>query len=111
MGNRIYGCDDCLAACPWNKFAKAAQDIKLKARADLIEPPLSELLALDDAGFRNKFSGSPIKRIGHESFIRNVLIAAGNSGDKKLRPHIEKYMTDLSSTLRATASWAWKELQ
>jgi epoxyqueuosine reductase len=111
IGNRIYGCDDCLAACPWNKFATASHELKLKTRADLIEPPLSELLALDDAGFRTKFSGSPIKRIGRENFIRNVLIAAGNSGDENLKPHIEKHLIDGSSTLRATAEWAMKELQ
>jgi epoxyqueuosine reductase len=111
IGNRIYGCDDCLAACPWNKFATASHEIKLKARADLIEPPLSELLALDDAGFRTKFSGSPIKRIGRENFIRNVLIAAGNSGDENLKPHVEKHLNDVSNTLRATAEWAMKELR
>jgi epoxyqueuosine reductase len=79
MGNRIYGCDDCLAVCPWNKFASAASEAKFKGRADLESPPLAELLALDDSAFRAMFSGSPIKRIGRDRFIRNVLIAAGNS--------------------------------
>ncbi len=84
IGNRIYGCDDCLAACPWNKFARAASEAKLVARDDLREPPLAELLQLDDAAFRAFFSGSPIKRIGRDRFVRNVLIAAGNSGDASL---------------------------
>ena len=84
IGNRIYGCDDCLAACPWNKFARAASEAKLAARDDLREPPLADLLALDDAAFRAFFSGSPIKRIGRDRFVRNVLIAAGNSGDAAL---------------------------
>ena len=81
IGNRIYGCDDCLAACPWNKFARQASEAKLAARDDLREPRLAELLALDDAAFRAFFSGSPVKRIGRDRFLRNVLIAAGNSGD------------------------------
>jgi epoxyqueuosine reductase len=79
MGNRIYGCDDCLAVCPWNKFAEAGREAKLQARDDLNAPPLVELLALDDAAFRTKFAGSPIKRTGRDRFIRNVLIAAGNA--------------------------------
>jgi epoxyqueuosine reductase len=83
MGNRIYGCDDCLAACPWNKFASEAREAKLKARDDLKSPPIAELLTLDDTAFRTKFSGSPIKRIGRNRFIRNVLIAAGNSGERR----------------------------
>ncbi len=80
MGNRIYGCDDCLAVCPWNKFAQEARETKLRARDDLKAPALVDLLALDDAAFRAKFSGSPIKRTGRDRFIRNVLIAAGNAG-------------------------------
>ena len=84
IGNRIYGCDDCLAACPWNKFAAAASEMKLKARDDLKAPPLSFLLTLDDAAFRAFFSGSPVKRIGRDRFVRNCLIAAGNSGDAGL---------------------------
>ncbi|NDW60255.1 epoxyqueuosine reductase, partial [Yangia sp. PrR004] len=78
LGNRIYGCDDCLAACPWNKFAAAAQEIRYAAKVGA--PPLAELAALDDAGFRARFSGSPIKRIGRDRFLRNVLYAIGNSG-------------------------------
>ena len=81
IGNRIYGCDDCLAVCPWNKFASAAREAKLAARDDWRAPPLAELARLDDAAFRGSFSGSPVKRIGRERFIRNVLIAIGNSGD------------------------------
>ena len=79
MGNRIYGCDDCLAVCPWNRFARATRHDKLRARADLAAPRLAELAALDDAGFRRLFAGSPIKRIGRNRFVRNVLIAIGNS--------------------------------
>ena len=86
IGNRIYGCDDCLAACPWNKFARTASEAKLAARDDLREPKLAELLALDDAAFRALFSGSPVKRIGRDRFLRNVLIAAGNSGDPSWLP-------------------------
>src|SRR5690606_28104836 len=75
IGNRIYGCDDCLAACPWNKFAATAAEMKFHARSDLREPPIAELLELDDAAFRAHFSGSPVKRIGRDRFVRNVLIA------------------------------------
>ncbi len=84
MGNRIYGCDDCLAVCPWNKFAHEGRDAKLAARDDLIAPPLAELAGLDDAAFRALFSGSPIKRIGRDRFVRNVAYAIGNSGDPAL---------------------------
>ncbi len=111
IGNHIYGCDDCLAICPWNKFASASQEIKFAAREDLIEPKLEELLKLDDVAFRAKFSGSPVKRIGRESFIRNVLIAAGNSGDESLKPAVEAHLTDPSATIREAANWARAELQ
>ncbi len=111
IGNHIYGCDDCLAICPWNKFASASQEIKFAAREDLIEPKLEELLKLDDVAFRAKFSGSPVKRIGRESFIRNVLIAAGNSGDENLKPAVEAHLTDPSATIREAANWARAELQ
>ena len=111
IGNRIYGCDDCLAICPWNKFASASNEIKFAAREDLIEPKIAELLQLDDATFRAKFSGSPVKRIGRESFIRNVLIAAGNSGDESLRPCLEAHFADPSATIREAAHWARAELQ
>jgi epoxyqueuosine reductase len=110
IGNRIYGCDDCLAICPWNKFASDAREIKLKARADLIAPELSKLLQLDDAAFRKLFSGSAVKRIGRDRFIRNVLIAAGNSGDKKLAPVITTLLEDHSELVRAMAVWALGEL-
>ncbi|MBZ9762693.1 tRNA epoxyqueuosine(34) reductase QueG [Mesorhizobium sp. CA8] len=110
IGNRIYGCDDCLAACPWNKFARAASEAKLAARTDLREPPLSELLLLDDAGFRSFFSGSPIKRIGRDRFIRNVLIAAGNSGDASLSPIARRLLGDASPLVRGAAIWALSRL-
>ncbi|RWF15158.1 MAG: tRNA epoxyqueuosine(34) reductase QueG, partial [Mesorhizobium sp.] len=110
IGNRIYGCDDCLAACPWNKFASAASDAKLAARTDLREPPLSELLKLDDPGFRAFFSGSPIKRIGRDRFIRNVLIAAGNSGDTSLTPAVQSLLEDGSPLVRGAAVWALSRL-
>jgi epoxyqueuosine reductase len=84
MGNRIYGCDDCLAVCPWNKFAVAASETRYAARDDLKAPGLADLAALDDAGFRARFSGSPIKRIGRDRFVRNVLYAIGNSASKQL---------------------------
>src|SRR5690606_1033279 len=84
MGNRVYGCDDCLAVCPWSKFAQEARETRYHARAELIAPPLAELAQLDDAAFRAKFSGSPIKRIGRNRFLRNVLYAIGNSGQPSL---------------------------
>lgn len=110
IGNRIYGCDDCLAACPWNKFAVAGREMKLKARADLAAPPLSELLALDDPAFRSFFSGSPVKRIGRNRFIRNCLIAAGNSGDPALIEHCRSLLADASPDVRAMAVWALARL-
>ncbi|MGH6906497.1 MAG: epoxyqueuosine reductase, partial [Aestuariivirga sp.] len=110
MGNRIYGCDDCLAVCPWNKFAKAAAEAKLWPRDDLVSPPLAELLLLDDASFRQKFSGSPVKRTGRDRFLRNVLIAAGNSGDASHVPRIEKLLEDASPLVRAMAVWALSRL-
>jgi epoxyqueuosine reductase len=110
IGNRIYGCDDCLAACPWNKFARTASEAKLVARADLREPPLAELLALDDAAFRLFFSGSPIKRIGRDRFVRNVLIAAGNSGDASLGNAVGALLGDASPLVRGAAVWALSRL-
>ena len=106
MGNRIYGCDDCLAVCPWNKFASAAKETKLMARDDLKNPALEDLLALDDTAFRALFSGSPIKRIGRDRFIRNVLIAAGNSETPGLASHIEPHLADPDPTVRGAAVWA-----
>ncbi|MBG1232938.1 tRNA epoxyqueuosine(34) reductase QueG [Aestuariivirga litoralis] len=110
MGNRIYGCDDCLAICPWNKFAKDAQEMKFAAREDLIAPPLADFLLLDDGAFRRKFSGSPVKRIGRNRFIRNCVIAAGNSGDQNLLPQITRLKEDADEVVREAASWALQEL-
>ena len=110
IGNRIYGCDDCLAICPWNKFAQASHEVKFAAREDLIAPPLAELLGLDDKAFRAKFSGSPVKRIGRVSFIRNCLIAAGNSSDQNLKPAIAPLLQDPSPIIAEAAQWALKEL-
>ena len=106
MGNRIYGCDDCLSACPWNKFASTAREMKLQPRTDLKEPPLAKLLALDDAGFRAFFSGSPVKRIGRDRFVRNCLIAAGNSGDGSLVEPCRRLLADPAANVRAMAVWA-----
>ncbi len=110
MGNRIYGCDDCLAACPWNKFAKLSHEAKLAARDDLKAPRIAELLTLDDQAFRALFSGSPVKRIGRDRFIRNVLIAAGNSGEPALAPRAEALLGDASAPVRAMAVWALSRL-
>jgi epoxyqueuosine reductase len=110
IGNRIYGCDDCLAACPWNKFARTASEAKLAARDDLREPALADLLSLDDAAFRALFSGSPIKRIGRDRFLRNVLIAAGNSGDAGLIEQCEAHLDDASALVRGAAVWALSRL-
>ncbi|MFO6446600.1 tRNA epoxyqueuosine(34) reductase QueG [Erythrobacter sp. NE805] len=107
LGNRIYGCDDCLAVCPWNKFASAAQAIaEFLPRAELVAPRLGELLALDDAGFRALFSGSPIKRIGRDRFIRNCLYAAGNSGNRGLIPQVEALSADPDPVVAEAAQWA-----
>ena len=106
MGNRIYGCDDCLAVCPWNKFAHAARETGLRPRADLTAPRLAELAALDDAAFRKLFSGSPVKRTGRDRFMRNVLIAIGNSGDAALLETVEARLGDMSPLVRAMAVWA-----
>jgi epoxyqueuosine reductase len=110
MGNRIYGCDDCLAVCPWNKFAQAASEVKLAARDDLRAPAIAELLTLDDADFRQRFSGSPVKRIGRDRFVRNVLIAAGNSGSADLVPQCRALLTDASPLVRGAAVWALSRL-
>lgn len=110
MGNRIYGCDDCLSACPWNKFAQTAKEAKLQARIDLQEPQLSDLLKLDDSSFRTLFSGSPVKRIGRDRFLRNVLIAAGNSGNPAYRPAIEALLSDPAPVTRGAAVWALAQL-
>jgi epoxyqueuosine reductase len=110
MGNRIFGCDDCLAVCPWNKFASVAREAKLAVKTESESPPLRELLALDDAAFRARFRGTPIKRTGRDRFVRNVLIAAGNSGDKSLVPQVEALLDDASPLVRAMAVWALARL-
>jgi epoxyqueuosine reductase len=106
MGNRIYGCDDCLAVCPWNKFARAGREAKLAARAALRAPELGELARLDDAGFRALFTKSAVKRIGRARFLRNVLIAVGNSGDPTLASAAEPLLADASPLVRGAAVWA-----
>ncbi len=111
MGNRIYGCDDCLAVCPWNKFAADAQELRYAAREDLRAPKLAELAMLDDAGFRARFSGSPIKRIGRDRFVRNVLYAIGNSADPGLVQVAESLIHDPDATVADAARWAVQALQ
>ncbi|MWD26817.1 tRNA epoxyqueuosine(34) reductase QueG [Aquicoccus sp. SCR17] len=106
MGNRIYGCDDCLAVCPWNKFAVEAREMKYRAREDLVAPRLADLARLDDAGFRAMFSGSPIKRIGRDRFVRNVLYAVGNSGDAALLPVARDLTGDADPVVAEAAGWA-----
>ncbi|MCB1499356.1 MAG: tRNA epoxyqueuosine(34) reductase QueG [Bauldia sp.] len=110
MGNRIYGCDDCLAVCPWNKYAQATREAKLAARSDLAAPPLADLAALDDAAFRARFSGAPIKRIGRDRFVRNTLIAIGNSGDPGFVPQVIALLGDATPVVRGAAIWALNAL-
>lgn len=110
IGNRIFGCDDCLAICPWNKFATLAKEQKLAAKAGTDLPPLADLLRLDDAGFRQFFAGTPVRRAGYERFVRNVLIAAGNSGDTGLMPMVTPFLNHPSALLRAMAIWALRQL-
>ncbi|PYC47474.1 tRNA epoxyqueuosine(34) reductase QueG [Litorivita pollutaquae] len=110
LGNRIYGCDDCLAVCPWNKFAQQARETRYHARDDLRAPKLAELAALDDAAFRAFFSGSPVKRIGRDRFVRNVLYAIGNSADKGLIPHVQRLISDPDPTVSDAATWALAQL-
>ena len=106
MGNRIYGCDDCLAVCPWNKFAATAREMRYAARPDLLAPRLADLARLDDAGFRAMFSGSPIKRIGRDRFVRNVLYAIGNSADPALAPVAGSLADDPDPAVADAAAWA-----
>jgi epoxyqueuosine reductase len=106
MGNRIYGCDDCLAVCPWNKFARQGHDAKLAARAELRAPHLADLARLDDAGFRKLFARTAIKRTGRDRFVRNVLIAIGNSRNPALAPYAERLLNDTSAIVRGAAVWA-----
>ncbi|WP_277982938.1 tRNA epoxyqueuosine(34) reductase QueG [Sphingomonas faeni] len=110
IGNRIYGCDDCLAVCPWNKFAAAANaNLAFHPRAELVAPELADILALDDASFRQVFAGSPIKRIGRDRMVRNALIAAGNSGDLELVEPVVKLLADEAPVVRGAAIWAlWR---
>jgi epoxyqueuosine reductase len=110
IGNRICGCDDCLAVCPWNKFALASREAKLTARDDLNAPPLADLIALDEAGFRARFAGGPIKRIGHARFLRNVLIAIGNSGDRALIGAVVARLSHPAAIARGMAVWALARL-
>jgi epoxyqueuosine reductase len=110
IGNRIYGCDDCLAVCPWNKFAQAGHETKLAARDDLRAPSLADLARLDDAAFRARFTKSPVKRIGRDRFIRNVLIAIGNSRDPALADEAARLLDDASPLVRGAAVWALSQL-
>jgi epoxyqueuosine reductase len=110
IGNRIYGCDDCLAVCPWNKFAQTGRETKLAARDELRAPDLAELALLDDAAFRARFTKSPVKRIGRDRFIRNVLIAIGNANDKDFAVEAERLLNDDSALVRGAAAWALSQL-
>ena len=111
FGNRIYGCDDCLAVCPWNKFASEAQAIReFLPRAELVAPRLGELLALDDGGFRSLFAGSPIKRIGRDRFVRNCLYAAGNSDNPALTAQVKGLTADRDPVVAEAAQWALTRL-
>jgi epoxyqueuosine reductase len=110
IGNRIYGCDDCLAVCPWNKFAQDSREARLTARADLQAPNLGELAALDEAAFRKLFAGGPVKRVGHARFLRNVLIAIGNSGDSALIAIAIERLSHASPLVRGMAVWALSRL-
>jgi epoxyqueuosine reductase len=110
IGNRIFGCDDCLAVCPWNKFAQAGRENKLAARPELTAPRLADLARLDDAAFRQMFSKSPLKRTGRNRFVRNVLIAIGNSGDAELAPEAIRLLDDPSALVRGAAVWALSRL-
>ena len=106
VGNRVFGCDDCLAVCPWNKFAEAAKDARMALRDDLAAAPLRDLARLDDAAFRARFAGTPVKRTGRDRFVRNVLVAVGNSGDAALASEAERLLADPSPLVRAMAVWA-----
>jgi epoxyqueuosine reductase len=110
MGNRVFGCDDCLAVCPWNKFAASAHDARHALKEDLALMPLGELLGLDDAAFRVRFAGTPVKRTGRDRVVRNALIAAGNSGDEKLVSAVQALLGDGSALVRGAAVWALRQL-
>ncbi|MGH6716062.1 MAG: tRNA epoxyqueuosine(34) reductase QueG [Bradyrhizobium sp.] len=111
IGNRIYGCDDCLAVCPWNKFAQTGHQAKLAARDELRAPELAQLARLDDAAFRRLFAKSPVKRVGRDRFVRNVLIAIGNSDDRALAIEAERLLDDASPLVRGAAVWALSQLR
>ena len=106
IGNRVYGCDDCLAVCPWNRFARAGREARLQARAELAGPPLAELARLDDAAFRRLFAGTAVKRTGRDRFVRNVLVAIGNSGDAGLASEARRLLSDPAAVVRGAAVWA-----
>jgi epoxyqueuosine reductase len=110
IGNRVFGCDDCLAVCPWNKYAKASHDMRMAERGELVDPPLRDLARLDDAAFRKLFAGTPVKRTGRDRFVRNVLIAIGNSGEPTLAAEAERLIRDPSPLVRAMAVWAASRL-
>ncbi len=110
MGNRIFGCDDCLAACPWNKFAQPAAEKDFAPRPQNVNPGLGSLLALDDAAYRETFAGTPLRRPGRDRFIRNVLVAAGNSGDKGLIEAVRASADDQATLVRTAARWALEKL-
>ncbi len=111
LGNRVFGCDDCLAVCPWNKFAEASREAKFAATLETDNPPLAEILKLSDAEFRVRFSGTPVKRTGRDRVVRNALIAAGNSGNAELVPIVQRLLDDASPLVRAMAVWALHELE
>ncbi|MGV6840145.1 MAG: tRNA epoxyqueuosine(34) reductase QueG [Planktomarina sp.] len=111
LGNRIYGCDDCLAVCPWNKFAKESADIRYAAKDALKAPRLTELVQLDDAAFRKMFAGSPIKRIGRDRFVRNVLYALGNTGDANMAEYIRPHLNDPDAAVADAAHWALERVK
>ncbi|MZR29532.1 tRNA epoxyqueuosine(34) reductase QueG [Sneathiella litorea] len=110
IGNRIYGCDDCLAVCPWNKYAEKSREIKLQPRPELIAPRLADLAILDDAAFRSLFTGSPVKRLGRNRFVRNVLIAIGNSRKSAFLDVVTPLLSDASPIVRVAAIWAFGQL-
>ncbi|GAB6051688.1 tRNA epoxyqueuosine(34) reductase QueG [Magnetospira thiophila] len=110
MGNRIYGCDDCLSVCPWNKFAAPTSEAGFQPRAEMSAPRLADLARLDDAGFRDVFAGSPVKRVGRDRFVHNVLIALGNSAQPELRPVAETLLQDDADLVRDAAAWALQRL-
>ncbi len=110
IGNRVFGCDDCLAVCPWNKYARETREVRLAQLGELDNPPLSELLSLDDATFRERFRGTPVKRTGRDRVVRNGLIAAGNSNDASLLPQVSRLLSDASPLVRAMAVWAFRRL-